>query len=337
MHQSARLIPALIAGALLAAGALLLSACEEPKPEPKPEPSPAPVVEKTPASQEQLAAVERFRNGTVELLKELESCSAELLALGNQFLEQTKEDKLDALKTQWQLCFNQYQASTVLMATNPEQQTILAEARSRLGNPLTMPGFIDSVEEYPYSGIVNDASLPLDAETLRQQHGITDEAEVSIGFDVVAFLLWGEHRQQQDLPPRPVSDYESATSWEDGTTDLPIEEHPNNRRRRLLGLTLELLAADCQALVGSWQSGGLPDSQEAFTEWRQHQLQALADGLSQQPENTVLRKHLINWIRNQVVPGVELDELTEDAEAEALLQRLSGAEDIQPAATTGPG
>lgn len=334
MHQSARLIPALVAGVLL------LSACEEPKPAPKPEPKPAPVVVKTPASQEQLAAVDRFRNGTSDLLNELATCSNELLAQGSQFLAQTDQAALDALKAQWQACFNQYQASTVLLAVSPEQHGILAEARSRLGNPLTMPGFIDSVEEYPYSGIVNDASLPLDTDTLRQQHGITDEAEVSIGFDVVAFLLWGEHRQKPELAPRPVTDYEIASNWDDSTTELPIEEHPNNRRRRLLALTLELLAADCQALLGSWQSGALPDSQEAFTEWRQNQLQALAQGLSQQPENQVLRDHLINWIRNQVVPGVELGELKEDAKTEALVQLLSEAQQTearQTPATTGPG
>ena len=331
MHQSARLIPALMVGALLLGG------CEEPKPEPMPEPKPAPVMVKTPASQEQLTAVESFRKGTSDLLNELATCSTELLAKGNQFLEQTDQAMLDALKAQWHTCFNQYQASTVLLAASPEQHAILAEARSRLGNPLTMPGFIDSVEEYPYSGIVNDASLPLDAETLRQQHGITDEAEVSIGFDVVGFLLWGEQRQKPELPPRAVTDYEIAANWDDSATELPIEEHPNNRRRRLLALTLEILAADCQALLGSWQSGALPDSQEAFTEWRQNQLQALVDGLSQQPENPVLREHLINWIRNQVIPGVELGELKEDAKPEELQQLLSGAAPVQTPATTGPG
>lgn len=332
MHQPARLICALFASAIL------LSACEEPKPEPVPEPTPAPVAVKTPASPEQLAAVESFRNGTVDLLNELETCSSELLTQGNQFLEHTNDTAFEALKTQWQICFNQYQASTLLQAASPEQDAILREARSRLGNTLTMPGFIDSVQEYPYSGIVNDASLPLDAETLRQQHGITDESEVSIGFDVVAFLLWGEQRQQPELSPRPVSDYEVATSWDDSTTDLPIEEHPNNRRRKLLGLTLELLAADCQALVGSWQTGALPDSEEAYEAWRQSQLQALAEGLSQQPDNAVLREHLVNWIRRQVIPGVEPPaELKEDAKAEQLQQLLSGAGSAEAPATTGPG
>ena len=86
-----------------------------------------------------------------------------------------------------------------------------------------------------------------------------------------------------------------------------------------------------------WQSGELPDSQEAFTEWRKNQLQALADGLSQQPENSVLREHLINWIRNQVIPGVELGELKEDAKPEELQQLLSGAAPLQLPETTGPG
>ena len=68
-------------------------------------------------------------------------------------------------------------------------------------------------------------------------------------------------------------------------TDLPIEAHPNNRRRQLLKLTLELLAADSQALLGSWLNGSLPDSMEGFEKWRGHQIQAL----QQQPDNQVLQ------------------------------------------------
>ncbi|RLU01306.1 imelysin family protein [Ketobacter sp.] len=326
MHQPARLIRLAVAASLVA-GSVFLNGCDDPEPPPEPSPTVAPVVETSPITAGQLATLEHFRQGTQNLFTELETCSAELLAQGNEFLEQTDASGLEALKAHWQRCFDLYQTSTVLQAASAEQEALLAEAHSRLGNPLTMPGFIDSVQEYPYSGIVNDASLPLDAETLRQQHGITDETEVSTGFDVVAFLLWGESwsaaRGNPDLPPRPLSDYQATDLWEDSTTDLPIEEHPNNRRRRLLALTLELLAADCQALAGSWQNGGMPASGEDFSAWQEQQLQALLTGLSQSPENPALRTQVILWLQNGLLPGVSLDGLSETTPAPELIERLS--------------
>ena len=285
MYQPARLVQCLPGMVLLGAMLLSVAGCNDPEPEPKPEPAPAPVQVSTPVTPQALAAAQSFRDQSTQLLEALNRCTEQLLSLGNQFLEQTQADTLAALQTQWQTCYDLYQTSTVLQGYGEAQQSNLAEARSHLGNPLSMPGFIDSVQGYPFSGIVNDASLPLDAETLRQQHGVTDDSEVSIGFHVVAFLLWGEHHLQPELPTRPLTDYEIATSWEDEVTDLPIEAHPNNRRRQLLKLTLELLAADSQALLGSWLNGSLPDSMEGFEKWRGRQIQAL----QQQPDNQVLQ------------------------------------------------
>ncbi len=330
MHQPARLsrVFAPIIAAPLLAIALVIGGCEEPQPEPKPAPTPAPTEISTPVSADERAAMETFRDHTSELLEELADCSDSLLTTGNQFLEQTNQDHFDALKAQWQTCFHLYQASTALQGTSPPHRELMAEARNRLGNPLTMPGFIDSVQGYPYSGIVNDASLPLDVDSLRQQHGVTDSSEVSIGFHVVAFLLWGEQRQNPDLAARPLTDYEIAEAWEDGITDLPIEEHPNNRRRRLLPLVLELLHVDCQALLGSWEAGPLADTHQAYSEWREQQIAALLSALEQQPDNPALQRYLQTWITEQAIPGVTLPADTSEEEelsVDTLRQRLSGA------------
>lgn len=318
--------------------ALLLTAgCDEPPPAPKPQAAPpAPMVDTTPPDAEQLTALTRFQARSAELLEGLLVCSQSLATLGDQFLQQPDDANLDSLKEQWQGCLELYEAGLVLQGFTPEQQQALQQLRGNLGNSLQMPGFIDSIQGYPFSGIVNDASLPLDAANLREQHGLTDAADVSIGFDVVAFLLWGEQRQNPELAPRPVEDYMEAEAWEDSATDLPIAEHPNNRRRRLLSLTLGLLAEDSLALLQQWQQAAPPTTRQQFLDWQQQQLQAMADALDQQPGNSQLQSHLQSWLADQAIPGLDNQAAEPDTEpsTEQLRQQLSRA---LGQATTEPG
>jgi putative iron-regulated protein len=294
-----------VKGLTLALIALLVgSGCSEPEPPPPP-PSPTPSVVATPADAEQLAQAERFREAGSELLQAVANCTQTLDTKGTDFLTLLDDDSLQPLKTQWHTCQQLYQASTALIAFSPEHQQQMQAARNNLGLPLTMPGFIDSVREYPYSGIVNDASLPLDETSLREQHGVTDESEVSLGLEVVAFLIWGEQYFDQALTPRPISDFEPVSSWDDSTTDLPIEEHPNNRRRRLLALCLHLLTTDSQALLAIWQSAELPATNTAMAQWQNKQRGELVAALGNEPPNSALLEHIQSWLADNAIPGVE--------------------------------
>ena len=304
MHLPARLMKR-YSGIGLITALILTSGCDDPQPAPQPEPvqqQPTPV--SAPITAESLAALETFRRRSTELLDGLVVCTETLETLGEQFLQQTDTTNLEAVQAQWQACFDLYRASTLLRGFTQTHRQALQAARNNLGQPLVMPGFIDRVSGYPYSGIVNDASLLLDESNLRQQHGLTDETEVSIGFSVVAFLLWGEQRQQPELPARPVTDYEPATLWDDGFTDLPIEAHPNNRRRHLLELALRLLTKDSQALRNLWQSGEFPSSETAAEAWRRQQIQAMLTALEQQPDNTQVSTHLAAWLADGAIPGL---------------------------------
>lgn len=53
-------------------------------------------------------------------------------------------------------------------------------------------GYIDYVDGYPFSGIVNDLALPLTTDNLLSQHGFADPSYVSLGFHALEFMLWGE-------------------------------------------------------------------------------------------------------------------------------------------------
>ena len=52
------------------------------------------------------------------------------------------------------------------------------------------PGFVDSIENYPYSGIVNDFTIEITPEVLKAQHMITDPSEISLGFHVLEYYAF---------------------------------------------------------------------------------------------------------------------------------------------------
>jgi putative iron-regulated protein len=298
--------------------------CDDSQPEPKPTPITQPQrLQPIPASASDLEILAQFQQRSSELLEALNLCGSSLNTLGAQFLQQPTMDNLNATRQQWQACWEIYQASTVLLGMTEQQQQALQQIHSQLGNRLDMPGFIDSVQGYPFSGIVNDASLPLSIEILREQHGLTDPSDVSIGFDVVAFLLWGEQRYNSELPARSEADFQPVSLWEDSRTDLPVSEHANNRRRLLLALTLDIVQQDSESLLAAWLQDAKPSDARSAHDWQLKQLDALQQGLAQMPDNQQLITHLQSWLDDQIIPGAAASAI----ETETITQRLSQAID----------
>lgn len=117
-----------------------------------------------------------------------------------------------------------------------------------------LPGYIDYVDAYPDSGIVNDMTVALTPENLREQHGLFDVGEAAIGFHVIEYLLWGVNPDESS--PRPVSDYSVATTMTpaQAADGMTVDQLAPNRRRRLLDLAALTLEQDFQALVSLWTS-----------------------------------------------------------------------------------
>ena len=88
------------------------------------------------------------------------------------------------------------------------------------------PGFLDSIVGYPQTGIINDISLNISSQILRQQHQITDSREVSLGFHVLEYYVFA----------RPEA-------------DLHGKDEPCSRRRILVGLVAEMLLLDVSQML----------------------------------------------------------------------------------------
>ena len=90
--------------------------------------------------------------------------------------------------------------------------------------PLT-PGFVDSIKNHPYSGIVNDFTLEITPKVLKSQHMITAPSEISLGFHVLEYY-----------------------AFERISEDLNGEKEVNRRRESLISLVSDLLVEDIKTL-----------------------------------------------------------------------------------------
>jgi hypothetical protein len=154
------------------------------------------------------------------------------------FLQDPGEERLDELRNSWLLAHNAFTRASFFSFNDQSEIKNLIDAW-----PIQR-GFIDSTSSHPQSGIINDLTLDINAETLRHQHGVTDSLEVSLGFHSLEFLIFD----------RKFSDYNAAITQnqENAPQDNPVEtskiqgntEEIVGRRRQMLKIVFNILEQD---------------------------------------------------------------------------------------------
>ena len=168
-------------------------------------------------------------------------------------LAETPNDRtLEQARTSWRNAYTAYLQSlpsTSIPVDEPSDWKSAGLTRSALTetiNPWPLePGYIDYVDGYPYTGIVNDTTLNLSEGSLQEQHRFADVSYVSLGFHVIEFLLWGENGQ------RPASDFNPATA-KSATPDRPVVKN-QQRRAEYLRTAGQMLQKNLQRLQLRWQ------------------------------------------------------------------------------------
>jgi len=97
------------------------------------------------------------------------------------------------------------------------------------------------------AGIVNNAGLypTIDETTLRDANEAGGEANVSIGWHAIEFLLWGQDTDPSGPGDRPAEDFEVGGS-----------AAPNQaRRRQYLEVCMQLLIDDLARVRDDWAPG----------------------------------------------------------------------------------
>ncbi len=185
------------------------------------------------------------------------------------------EDSLDAAREAWRSAYDAW-LETLLYAYLPindppdwaskgidYQRTI-----TLLDSWPIEGGYIDYLPGYPFSGIVNDLTLPLNEANLLAQHGFSDPTYASLGYHALEFMLWGAdgERPPRDFLPQentaPVlagSDEESVSTnpeADSGYADLPVTASTvqnHNRRRQYVQLVSEQLQKHLHRLQRRWE------------------------------------------------------------------------------------
>lgn len=190
-------------------------------------------------------------------LKTLETVQSESALLQNKvntLLDQPNDTTLSSAHAQWETTFLLYQQLLpFLFIEHASLTSSLKEWRLTLAAWPLQPGYLDSYGIYIHSGIVNDITLPITAESLRKQDGLTDPEEVTLGLYAIEYLLWGD--KESSSPKRFFAQNKVPLVFEQA--GLKVNELPNNRRRQLLALQTKLFNDDLSLLKEYWQDKGL--------------------------------------------------------------------------------
>jgi len=188
----------------------------------------------------------------------------------------------------WRLAYNSFLRSLIFsylpIQDPPDWQSQRIGYRHLLAQLDSWPiegGYIDYIQGYPFSGIVNDLTLEIDEDSIRSQHGFTDPTNASLGYHALEFMLWGNNGKrsardffpQENTAPIPINDAvvtaqshddsskESLEGSSNGNTLLPadapeIKLQNHNRRRQYTQLLIELLQKDLHRIQRRWEPSG---------------------------------------------------------------------------------
>jgi putative iron-regulated protein len=280
----------------LLATALLLLACE---PETKPETTAQPATtEQTPNDAMAATTTHLWSLAAVNATQALDAAKTLEQAI-NDLVAEPQDTQLETARQQWHAAHDKLLALSAYFAlgeVNPGLFRQLSDSHFLLDAHPIEPGYLDYFDVYQHSGIVNDIVLPLNADTIRRQHGMTSDTDVVLGLHAIAYLLWGENQQ------RPVSDFQPGALTEAQRRDgLKIIDLPQQRRATLLKLITALYLDDLTNL--------------------QYKLTHSASGLSNSYHSLTPAAHIQLW---KQVLGRLKDQIESESTAIELRTRYSG-------------
>jgi len=260
----------------------------------------------TAAKQIALDYAEQIRVDFSQVSIEIEKLQS---AIG-EFLAQTNIENLDRARQSWLLAHSAYELTTLhryfAASILDEQNSIaLLQLQYQINHWPIVPGYLDYVDGYPYSGIVHDINVSLDSIGLRDQHGAFDISEVTLGFHVLEFLLWGSRDTQSEL--RSVDDFIEIDALDASQIEsgYSLEQLSNNRRRQLLAIIADILLGDFRELGSLW-SDQLERAEQSIDRTSQTELiTTLADSMSAMLTEELLLRSLYPMLNGDFVESIQ--------------------------------
>ena len=171
------------------------------------------------------SAITMLRTMTDEANANSRTRTDALLHAVNQFLDTPDEETRTQLQQSWLDAHNAFAATRALLLNQHDDLLFAIDAW-----PIE-PGFLDSLPDYPDSGIVNDFTVNISKETLKQQNGITANDEVCLGFHPLEYYAFA----------RPLQDFVQIDSASPNAKNI-------ERRRQIVSLIAAMLVDDLNQL-----------------------------------------------------------------------------------------
>jgi hypothetical protein len=111
---------------------------------------------------------------------------------------------------------------------------------SRIDQHPLLPGYLDSVQGYPYSGLIH-SEIELTEENLNTEHLLGDPAYIALGFHALEFMIFGEENL-----PRNINDL--LVKKQDSNKERKLKQ----RRLQYIQLLGELLMQDIEIFTNAW-------------------------------------------------------------------------------------
>lgn len=161
------------------------------------------------------------------------------------FLEHPTRASLDGARATWIACRAPYSRTEAFrFSAGPIDggvpgRTARGGPEGRINAWPIDEAFLDHVPGHPGGGLIGDLRVPIDESSLVSRHARDDDAQVTLGFHAIEFLLWGQDRQRDGPGDRPHTDYLPGDAIRD-------------RRRTCLSLLVELLLREMQGVRDAW-------------------------------------------------------------------------------------
>ena len=235
--------------------------------------------------------IERFQSSIVTLADHV---SSENLSL-------SKQAWLDAHSAYELTTLHRYFATQLIGEQN---SLALMQLQYQINHWPIIPGYIDYVNGYPDSGIVYDINVTLDVDSLREQHGAFDIYEVTLGFHVIEFLLWG---YDTDSVARPAADFDAVLELtpEETESGYSLEQLSNNRRRLFLAVAADTLVEDFRALQSLWLTEESSIRQRIESTSGTELIVILADSMSAMLNQELLLRSLYPMLNGDFVESIQ--------------------------------
>ena len=252
-----------------------------------------------------LKYVEQIGTDLIQAGIEIEKFQSSIVTLADH----VSSENLSLSKQAWLDAHSAYELTTLhrYFATQliGEQNSLaLMQLQYQINHWPIIPGYIDYVNGYPDSGIVYDINVTLDVDSLREQHGAFDIYEVTLGFHVIEFLLWG---YDTDSVARPAADFDAVLELtpEETESGYSLEQLSNNRRRLFLAVAADTLVEDFRALQSLWLTEESSIRQRIESTSGTELIVILADSMSAMLNQELLLRSLYPMLNGDFVESIQ--------------------------------